>query len=138
MATIQEITIQDAFSKGFVDGGARNKISPSFAKYIRNWRIINQSVYSRNWYTTRIEDTSGTYIRWIIWNNVINKLVVATNWKLYEADITNAQLTEIGDLTWDTDVTMITHGKYIMVFDWQGGPYVYDWSTLKNLYTSTI
>jgi hypothetical protein len=41
------IPIKDAFSKGFIDGYARDKIPANFAGYLRNVRINNKSVTPR-------------------------------------------------------------------------------------------
>jgi hypothetical protein len=44
---MSKVVIQSAFSKGIIDSMGRNKIPPHFSGYLRNARIVNESICPR-------------------------------------------------------------------------------------------
>lgn len=137
MAKKQVIPIKDAFAKGLIDGFGRNKLPTNFAQYIRNARIENKAMSIRLWSQTVVEDATGTHIRWISSNSTYNKIICASNSRLKSVNLTTAALVDIGAIGTDAEVSIFNHWAYSIILTWISKPYIYDWTTLTLLTTTS-
>lgn len=135
------LTVDNAFSKWFVEGKGKNKIPPQFSSYLRNARINNGATTQRLWHSSVVTSNIWTYVKWLAKNTNfwIETIFACVNNEFRPIDLTtNNYLTSVWTLNGDTDCNVIQYGKYSIILTWTSLPYVRDWSSFFQVLAANM
>lgn len=142
MATIQWVQTlynDTIFSKWLISSIWNNLIPIQYTPDCKNITLKNWVTTIRKWYESIVASNVWTKIQWIKANPLNNKLYVCLNKTVKSVNFTNNTYTDIGTIsTTDKQINCITFDKYTIFLNWEDYPYLYDGTTLSQLWSWNI